>query len=76
MFATGVTMGLAEWVIDDSCLSTFALYHQTLAQVLYSVPVSLSLLCYCNFSTSSAAFETGNGEREYGKIVEEIKCNG
>ena len=20
MFATGVTMGLAEWIIDDSCL--------------------------------------------------------
>ena len=22
MFATGVTMGLAEWIIDDTCLVT------------------------------------------------------
>ena len=24
MFATGVTMGLAEWIIDDTCLVYFA----------------------------------------------------
>ena len=23
MFATGVTMGLAEWIIDDTCLVNF-----------------------------------------------------
>ena len=23
MFATGVTMGLAEWIIDDTCLVVF-----------------------------------------------------
>ena len=23
MFATGVTMGLAEWIIDDTCLVEF-----------------------------------------------------
>ena len=28
MFATGVTMGLAEWIIDDTCLviNSFHLY--------------------------------------------------
>ena len=28
MFATGVTMGLAEWFIDDTCLVGFILIHE------------------------------------------------
>ena len=26
MFATGVTMGLAEWIIDDTCLVSTRLF--------------------------------------------------
>ena len=41
MFATGVTMGLAEWIIDDTCLVFFAFFviiglqHDILAQVYH-----------------------------------------
>ena len=27
MFATGVTMGLAEWIIDDTCLVVVVFKH-------------------------------------------------
>ena len=28
MFATGVTMGLAEWIIDDTCLVSITIYNK------------------------------------------------
>ena len=36
MFATGVTMGLSEWIIDDTCLYKFYLYTKERAP---SVPL-------------------------------------
>ena len=29
MFATGVTMGLAEWIIDDTCFVIFTFMYST-----------------------------------------------
>ena len=40
MFATGVTMGLAEWIIDDTCLASV----KKLETLLDSKKLSATLL--------------------------------
>ena len=37
MFATGVTMGLAEWIIDDTCLHYFVHTYMYLRKDNYSI---------------------------------------
>ena len=39
MFATAVTMGLAEWIIDDTCLVFPLFFQQQKSQVI---------VCLCN----------------------------
>ena len=48
MFATGETMGLALWIIDDSCLVLFTFDQKTLKDLsgLPSAQVSTILKCY------------------------------
>ena len=38
MFATGVTMGLAEWIIDNTCLVYFLFWFQDYQPCNFGAP--------------------------------------